>query len=163
MVTPNQNPADFQREFRTAQQDIDNTRIDIDVLQSKLDKLQQDFEVLQGKFRYPGTKFLVDLEYRLLYEGTLTVPASSAISSAVIETLPGALHAVYSLSAHCMQSSVALICDGSAPALVGLHVHLLRSRSLDPIRIDVTARVQNTTSTEHTVAIRVWRRLGIGS
>lgn len=150
-------------DLEVVQDTIVEIQSDSTVQRADLALLSKKFDELEGKLRFPGTKFLVDLEYRLVYEGTLTAPFSSAISSTIIESLPGTLHAVYIISAYCAVPSVSVICDGSASDLVGIHAHLVRTFETSPARIDVTVRLRNTSITSRDVVVRVWRRLGIGS
>lgn len=139
---------------------------DRDQQRQDLDRLRREFDQLSQKLRYPGTKFLVDLEYKLVYDATLTATASTQTVSAVIETLPGALHAVYALSAYASGSDTPkVITDGAI--IVGptdaVTVALQRQRTSSPRTIAVKVILYNSAVTDYDIAIRVWRRLGMGS
>ena len=135
------------------------------------DRLRREYDQLAIKLRSPGTKFLVDLEYKLVFptdtaDGVITVGAASLHVTTPIETLPGALHAVYVLSAYAPSSNTpVLISDGSvivSPAdaiSVGLH----RQRQTSPTRIETSVVLYNSGASPQDVAVRVWRRLGMGS
>src|SRR4029077_154096 len=101
---------------------------DRDRLREDLDRLRREFDQLDGKLRYPGTKFLVDLEYKLVYEGTITAPLNS-IATQVIQTLPGALHALYALAAYATETGILVLTDGGGAGPPGsLAVRLGRQR-----------------------------------
>lgn len=147
------------------QQQAATLRADLDRTERERVTLQRAHDQLAQKLRYPGTKFLVDLEYKLIHDATLTVPTGGVVT-ALIETLPGALHALYHLSAYCVDSSSpGVVVDGEiegARALT-LAASLQRVRQTAPLRIEVTLVVTNNTVADRDVAVRVWRRLGMGS
>jgi hypothetical protein len=135
-------------------------------LTSKHDLLRRDFDQLAVKFRAPGTRFLVDLEYKLVYDDTITVGASSLHVATPFETLPGTLHALYALSAYCSDSNTPVVIgDGSvivAPSdAVSIGIH--RQRATSPTRIEASVVLYNSGAVEADIAVRVWRRLGMGS
>jgi hypothetical protein len=161
-------------------EDIENSQDDILALQTNYTKLKTDvdllrtqFDDLTGKLKYPGTKFLVDLEYRLVFDDTIIVNHDSAITSAPIEVLPGLLHAVYAISAYAPTSDIPIIVMDGAYVKVTtatsqniVTVALQRQRSTNPDAITVSLRVSNKLDPDLdnvNVAIRVWRRLGMGS
>jgi hypothetical protein len=153
---------EIERTFRDLRTDLDQARRDIA-------KAQHDHDQLSGKLRYPGTKFLVDLEYKLVYDATLTAAGTPATTvqtlGPVFETLPGLLHAVYELSAYAPGSNVPVITShggGGTPASV-IQVRLERARQTGPTRTEIRVAMQNTIGTDYAVAVRVWRRLGMGS
>jgi hypothetical protein len=139
---------------------------DRDRLREDLDRLRREFEQLNGKLRYPGTKFLVDLEYKLAYEGTTTV-ATGGSTNTLVDTLPGLLHGVYVLSAYCTDSTSPLVvCDGGLYGGPGLTIGVYLARVQvpgPPPAIEVRLIVANGTLNPRTVAVRVWKRLGMGS
>lgn len=140
---------------------------DRDVQRGEHDRLRRQFEVLEGKLRFPGTKFLVDLEYQLVYEGSIVAIMSTLTTSEPIETLPGALHAVYALSAYAPSTSVPVVInDGSvivAPS-DAVTVAIQRQVLTGPTRTEARVAVYNSSASgDHTIAVRVWRRLGMGS
>jgi hypothetical protein len=143
---------------------------DRDELKAKLEKLRVDHDVLSGKLRFPGTKFLIDLEYRVVYDATATFGHAGTTGAftltAAFDTLPGTLHAVYALSAHAPSSDTpVLITDGSvivAPANA-ITIALQRQRQTSPTRIEAKLAVYNSTASDQSLAIKVWRRLGMGS
>lgn len=143
---------------------IEDLRKDRAALQQRLDTLRADFDRFLNKFQ-PGTKFLVDLEYKLVFDGTITVAASTLQLSSVIETLPGTLHALYGLSAYAPSSNTpVLITDGSvivAPSNA-VTVALQRQRQTSPTRIETKVAVYNATASSADIAVRVYRRLGVG-
>jgi len=156
----------------------------VDQEKQKLLDLTRRFDLLSQKLSTPGTKFLVDLEYRMVYNGTLVVPrgyvdattfamAPGLVDSPIIETLPGSLHAVYAVSAYCATADSPVICDGASWSATNtgtgampydaLLVSLVRTYATAPTRVDVTVQVLSPFYTAtRTVAVKVWRRLGIG-
>lgn len=151
--------ADLQALTATLRTELDRERQD-------RQQLRREYDGLANKLRYPGTKFLVDLEYKLVYDTTLTIATSTLALGAVFETLPGALHAVYALSAYAPSSNTpVLITDGSvivAPSNA-VTVAIQRQRQTSPTRIEAKVAVYNATAGDVDIAIRVWRRLGMGS
>jgi len=151
-------------EAERARKELSKALADLSTTQRDLDTLTKRFEILSGKLQTPGTKFLVELEYRLLYDSVLVVPATSGLSSGVFETLPGLLHAVYLISAYCDNASPSVICDGEEiSGLTGvIGVSILRKKISGPA---ITAEVwaHNNTASERNAYVRVWRRLGMGS
>lgn len=136
-------------------------------LRQEHERLRREFDVLEGKLRFPGTRFLVDLEYQLVYEGSIVAIMSTLTTSEPIETLPGALHAVYALSAYAPSTSVPLVInDGSvivAPS-DAVTVAIQRQVLTGPTRTEARVAVYNSSASgDHTIAVRVWRRLGMGS
>jgi hypothetical protein len=136
------------------------------VPRADFDRLRREYDDLRNKLRYPGTKFLVDLEYQLVYEGTVSVATLDVEVDDVFETLPGALHAVYRLSAYSTDSNTpVVVCDGSlsvAPSDT-VAVAIQRQRQTSPTRIEASVIVRNDTADTVNIAVRVWRRLGMGS
>ncbi len=132
----------------------------------ELDRLREEYDTLAGKLRYPGTDFLVQLEYQMVYEGTLTAVASTLTTSPIFDTLPGALHAIYALSAYCPTSNVpVIVTDGSvivAPA-DAVSVAIQRQLRTGPTRIEARVAMYASTATDYPIAVKVWRRLGMGS
>ena len=165
--------------------DFMNFRKEVDKSKRELLDLTRRFDLLSNKLNTPGTKFLIDLEYRMVYDAILTVPRRylssdtflilpGLVNSPVIETLPGALHADYLLSAYCPVVDSPVVCGGVSWSPDGpvagvqpydaLLVSMVRTYKIDPIRVDVTVQVTNPCyETSRTVAVRVWRHLGIGS
>lgn len=145
---------------------VQQLRTELDRAEQERRALESDFLTLKRKLSLPGTKFLVDLEYRLVYDATLTATASALTTSAVFETLPGTLHAVYVLSAHAPSSNTpVLITDGSvivAPTNA-VTVAVQRQRATSPTRTEAKVAVYNSAATDQSIAVRVWRRLGMGS
>lgn len=145
---------------------IQQLRTDLDTERRERTKLFADFNQLSQKLRYPGTKFLVELEYKLVYDASQTVADATLSSPVVIETLPGTLHAVYEVSAYCSDSNTPVIlCDGtsSVSPSAAIAVMLQRQRATSPTRIEVSVLIRNDSGASRTVAVRVWRRLGMGS
>jgi hypothetical protein len=128
------------------------------------DRLRREFDVLAGKLRYPGTEFLVHLEYQVVFDSTVVAEASTLSTSEIFETLPGAQHVPYVLSAYAPTSSVPLlVCDGSiivAPA-DAVTVAIQRQLQTGPTRIEARIAVYSATGGTHTIAVKVWRRLGM--
>jgi len=153
-------------EAERARRDLDKILTDTSVARRDLDTLTRRFEGLSGKLQTPGTKFLVELEYRLVYDATITVPAASA-TAVTVETLPGLLHSVYVLSAYCYDSDTpSVVCDGTIESTLGgaAAVRLQRTRVTGPpLSVLVEVVVKNTTANERQFPVRVWRRLGMGS
>lgn len=140
---------------------------DRDQLREKVDRLRRDHDTLSGKLRFPGTKFLVDLEYKLVLDTTITAAASTlTVPAGFFESLPGALHAVYCVSALCTDSNIpVVITDGSiivAPA-GAISVGVQRQLKTTPTRIESQVAIYNSVAAPHDVAVRIWRRLGMGS
>jgi hypothetical protein len=146
--------------------EIQKLKRDRDRLQIKVDRVRQDFDLFQGRLRYPGTQFLIDLEYLLVLDVTLSCNGPALTIGNVFETLPGALHAVYTLSAYATDSDVPVIMtDGSvlvAPA-DSVTVAIQRRRQSTPVRTEARIVIYNNTAAAKNIAVRVWRRLGMGS
>jgi hypothetical protein len=145
---------------------LDDLRRDRDRQRQDFDRLRREYDDLRTKLRYPGTAFLVELEYKLVYEGTIEVATVDIEVDDIFETLPGAIHAVYVLSAYCTDSNTpVVVCDGSlsvAPSNA-VAVAIQRQRQTSPTRIEASVVVRNDTAGTVNVAVRVWRRLGMGS
>jgi hypothetical protein len=145
---------------------IQQLQADLDAERRERLKLRTDFDLLSSKLRTPGTKFLVDLEYRLVYDATQTVADATLSTPVLIETLPGTLHAIYEVSAYCTDSNTPVIlCDGtsSVSPAAAIAVMLQRQRATSPTRIAVSVLIRNDSGASRSVAVRVWRRLGMGS
>jgi hypothetical protein len=145
---------------------IQQLQADLDAERRERLKLRTDFDLLSSKLRTPGTKFLVDLEYRLVYDATVEIAHSMMVTGALVETLPGTLHAVYAVSAYAPSSNTPLvITDGSIIVPPGntFSVALQRRRQTSPTRIETTLVYYNFTGVDQFIAVRVWRRLGMGS
>jgi hypothetical protein len=139
---------------------------DRDRQRQEFDRLKREHDALANKLRYPGTKFLVDLEYKLVYEDTITVGAVSLHVEPPFETLPGTIHAIYALSAYAPSSNTPVVIgDGSvivAPSdAVSIGIH--RQRATSPTAIEASVVLYNSGAVEADIAVRVWRRLGMGS
>lgn len=151
--------AKLQDTARQLQQDLDRER-------QERERTTRDVEGLQRRLLQRGSKFLVDLEYRLVHEATVSVAAGTVVVGAVFDTLPGTLHAVYVLSAYAPSSNTpAVITDGSvivAPANA-VSVGVQRQRQTTPLRIEASVIYDNTGGAAASIAVRVWRRLGMGS
>jgi hypothetical protein len=148
----------------------DQQKQDMTQLQRDHTQLRREYDLLANKLRYPGTKFLVDLEYKLVYDTTLTVPSSPTyLVSPVFETLPGRLHAVYALSAYPVDSNVDIVvCDGWVLGPLGtlnsgVSIAIARQRQAAPLRIEHSVVINNSAGISVDIAIRIWRRLGMGS
>jgi hypothetical protein len=133
---------------------------------SDVTRLSVRVESFTQKLSTPGTKFLVNLEYRLVYDTVVTVPNITATFGAVFETLPGALHAVYVISAFATTNlTVQVLTDG--PIIVGpgslCTVAIARQQKAAPTRIESTIIYYQNTGAPLDVSVRVWRRLGMGS
>lgn len=155
---------DLDDAIRTLERDRDRQRQD-------LDRLRREYDALATKLRYPGTKFLVELEYKLVYDATVTAGWSGSTGALTLtsafDTLPGALHAVYHISAYATASTTpVLITDGSvivAPT-DAITIAVQRQLQTGPTRTEAKLAIYNSSgSTNHSVAVRVWRRLGMGS
>lgn len=147
---------------------LEQVQRDLAALTTKHDTLKRDHDQLSGKLRSPGTKFLVDLEYKLVHESTVAVAAGTVVVGSVFETLPGALHAVYVLSAYAPASNTpVVITDGSvivAPAnAVSVAIQRKRASSGTQLSLQAAVIYDNTGAVSVDVAVRVWRRLGMGS
>ena len=149
---------------------VQQLRADLEEERRKQARLVADFTQLSAKLRSPGTKFLVDLEYRLVYENTALVIPLNYTGAVPIETLPGKLHALYLLSAYAVSDTTAVVVtDGpllpvTTPLADGVSIAIERQLATSPARILVGLRVANTRAANAvTVAVRVWRRLGMGS
>jgi hypothetical protein len=153
---------DFDELDRT----VETLTRDRDQLRQDVERLRREFDQLNSKLRYPGTKLLVDLEYQLLYDSTTTVVTLGSTNT-LIETLPSLLHAVYQLSAYCTDStSPYVVCDGGLVGSPGLTIGVYLARVQvpgPPKAIEVRLIVSNPTAANRTIAVRVWRRLGMGS
>lgn len=129
------------------------------------DKLRREYDTLASKLRYPGTDFLVKLEYERVYDGTILAEPSTISTSAIFETLPGALHAPYVLSAYALNSSVpVIICDGAVIVSPSdtITIAIQRQYQTGPARIESRVVVYNSSVSEFNIAVRVWKRLGLG-
>ena len=149
-----------------AQLEIQASRRDLDTTERERSQLRRDFDQLASKLRYPGTSWLVDLEYRLVYDATIAVPDITATVGVVFETLPGALHALYVVSAYApTNTTVAVLTDG--PIIVGpaplCTVAITRQLLASPSRIESRCLYYQNTGASLDVAVRIWRRLGMGS
>jgi hypothetical protein len=137
---------------------------DYAALAAKHDKLRTDYDLLSLKLRYPGTKFLVDLGYRLVYDATITCAAGGPHST-LIQTRKDLQHAVYVLSARRTDTNgEGVLYNGMATVLPGNSVQLaIESRynssgpSLDTYLLDY-----NSKATSVSVAVKIWQRLGLG-
>lgn len=139
--------------------DLDRTERD----RARLEQLVKDFT---NKLRYPGTKFLVDLEYKLVYDATQSVTNATLSTPVIIETLPGTLHALYVVSAYCSDSNTPVVlCDGtvSVSPANAVSVMIQRQRATSPTRIESSVLIRNDSGGTRAIAVRVWRRLGMGS
>jgi hypothetical protein len=152
-------PEELDAALRELQRDRDRQRQDFD-------RLRREYDQLAAKLRYPGTELLPYLQYQRVYDGTLTAASATLTTSEIFDTLPGALHATYLLSAYAATSSVPLvISDGSvivAPS-DALTVAIQRQRQTGPTRIEARVAVYNSAVGDYDVAVRVWRRLGMGA
>lgn len=149
-----------------AEEAIQELQRDRDRQRQDFDRLRREYDDLRNKLRYPGTKFLVDLEYKLVYDETNTIAHSSMVQGDVFETLPGALHALYCVSAYAPSSNTPLIItDGSVIVPPGntFSVAVQRQRQTSPTRIEASLVYYNFTGVDQAIAVRVWRRLGMGS
>jgi hypothetical protein len=149
--------------------EIDSTLADLrrDLTRERDERrlLQRKLDDLTNKLRYPGTKFLIDLEYALVYDDTIAVGALSLHVEPPFETLQGLLHSVYEPSAYCPTSNTpVVVTNGSlivAPAdAISVAIH--RQRQTGPTRIDASVAIYNASASPIEIAVRVWRRLGMG-
>ncbi len=145
------------------QEQVDGLAERADAQREDFDKLEARFDQLAAKFG-PGTKFLVDLEERLVYPETTITAVKNTTTVAVIETLPGALHASYRLSAEPTETGVVVITDGLGVVPTnGCAVCLGREYKTGPTRIEITVRVYNSDATnDHPIKVKIWKRLGLG-
>lgn len=127
------------------------------------DKLRADFTVLSNKLRYPGTKFLIDLEYKLVYDATVSANPGTFTISTAFETLPGGLHAVYHVSGYA--SDIVVVSDGNVivPPTPSISICIQRELLTNPTRVEAKVYLYNSDVSAHSVSVRVWRRLGLGS
>lgn len=157
-------------DLEVVQNTIAEIQSDSTIQQTDLALLSKKFDELEGKLRFPGTKFLVDLEYNIVYDARIVINTSST-SQISIDTLHGELHAVYQLSAYATTNTPIILMDGASLGSLtdlgsltnGVSVCLLRQRASDPTRIEIYLNVINSIASPQTLAIKVWRRLGIGS
>jgi hypothetical protein len=163
-------PDELEDAVTAVQQQADTLRADVDRLRTEYDRTVRAFDQLSQKLRYPGTKFLVELEYKLVYDTTVTATTAPAVSTwpaaTPFDTLPGTLHAVYVVSAYAPSSNTpVVITDGSvivAPSNA-VSVAIQRQRQTSPTRIEAKIIIDNSTGVDQSLALRVWRRLGMGS
>jgi len=153
-------------EAERARRDLDKALSDLSTTRRDLDTLTRRFEVLSGKLQTPGTKFLVELEYKLVYDAVVSVPDVTVAFGAIFETLPGALHSIYVVSAFATtNTTVQVLTDG--PILVGptsrCSVAISRQQKASPTRIEATVIYYQNTGAALNVSVRIWRRLGMGS
>lgn len=145
--------------IRDLERDRDQQRVEFD-------RLRVGYEQLRNQLRYPGTRFLLDLSWKRVYKGTVSVATVTLNVGAVFETLPGAQHALYLPSAYCTDSNTpVVVCDGAlsvAPANT-VAVAVQRQKQSSPTRIEAKVLVRNDTAGTVNVAVEVWRRLGIGA
>jgi hypothetical protein len=164
-------PDELDDAVTTLQQERQTLRADLDKLRTEYDRTARAFEQLSQKLRYPGTKFLVELEYKLVYEVTTSIGPGSVVvvptvGTPAFETLPGTLHAVYVLSAYAPDSDTpVVVMDGSviAPPANTVSIGIQRQRQSSPLRIEARLILDNAGGGTHNVTVRVWRRLGMGS
>lgn len=137
-------------------------RRDRDAQRQRYDKLKADFDAFLNKFQ-PGTKFLVNLEYRLIYDTTLTLATGGPVET-LIETRKDLQHAVYELSAKRTDTNgEAVIYGGTVSVVPGNSVQLaLESRynSSGP-SVDTYLVSYNSKGSDVAVAVKIWRRLGM--
>lgn len=142
-------------------EDLDRVQSDVADLRAELERQKAEAEQFRAKFG-PGTKFLVDLEERLVYSGTITA-VKNTVTTTLVDTLQGALHASYRVSTQPTETGVGIIGDGAGTIPTnGIAVALGREYKTSPIRIEVSVRLTNThTTTDHPIAVKVWRRMGL--
>jgi hypothetical protein len=148
-------------EIEAALRELERAR---DQQRQDFDKLKREFELLNGKLRFPGTDFLIRLEYQAVYEGTILAAASTLTTAPIFDTLPSAQHALYHVSAYAPTSSVPiLVTDGSLIVNPSdpVTVAILRQLRTGPTRIECRVAVYNFTGGEQTIAVKVWKRLGM--
>jgi hypothetical protein len=163
-------PDELEDAIQTLQDAQQTLRTEHDKLRTEYDRTARAFDQLSQKLRYPGTKFLVELEYKLVYDTTVTATTAPAVSTwpaaTPFDTLPGTLHAVYVVSAYAPSSNTpVVITDGSvivAPSNA-VSVAIQRQRQTSPTRIEAKIIIDNSTGVDQGIALRVWRRLGMGS
>ena len=151
--------------------DVQQLRADLDQERRERLALKATVEQLRTKLLYPGTKFLVELEFRVIFEGRILVALNSTRAD-LIDTLPGELHALYQVSAYSVSNTPMVLTDGalssypalSPPLAEGVSVCLQRQRQSAPVRTEVSLRLVNASATMNAnIAVKVWRRLGMGS
>ena len=139
---------------------IAQLQADLDAERAERDILRKDHDALH----LTVMGLAVKAQYRLLYDATVAV-GSGTETSDIFETLPGTLHAIYAVSAYAPDSDTpVIVANGpveSAPS-AGICVSIQRQRQSNPTRIECRVLLDNSGSVAN-VAVRVWRRLGIGS
>lgn len=150
---------EIEDRIRTLERDGEQRRV-------ALDRLRTEYDQLRNQLRYPGTRFLVDLSYKLVYDATITAAASggsgTATAGPVFETTDG--QAVYVLAAHCTDSDTPLVTThggGTTTSADSIVVRLEHQRA--GRKWEHYVAVTNFLLADHDVAVRVWRRLGMGS
>lgn len=162
--------AQLESDIALTQSNVETLQTQSDELQIQSDKVKQDLDILTTRLISPGGRFLIDLEYQTVYAAQIVIDTSST-SRISIDTLPGELHAVYQLSAYATTNTPIILMDGASLGSLtdlgsltnGVSVCLLRQRASDPTRIEIYLNVINSIASPQTLAIKVWRRLGIGS
>lgn len=149
--------ADLERLVEELQRDRDKLREDHE-------KLRHEYDVLAGKLRYPGTDFLVKLEYAPIFDSTITATSADITISAPFDTIPGTGHASYLLSAYVPTSNTpVIICDGSIIVAPSNTIAVAIQRSVDtgPTRTVARVVLYNSAVLDYDVSVRVWKRLGL--
>jgi hypothetical protein len=149
--------------------DLDQLPAAVDTLQRDRDRLSQDaerlrreFDQLNSKLRYPGTRFLVDLEYSLVFDTTVTA-ALSTTTTTLVEIVPGAQLATYRVAALPLETGVIVLTDGGGASPVnGIALRLGHELLAGPTRTQTTLLATNVLAANHTVRVKIWRRMGMG-
>ena len=146
-------------------EDLSDLRREFDREREERRALERRYDTLAAKLSYPGTRFLVDLSYKLVYDATLTAAASggsgTATTGPVFEITEG--HAVYVLAAHCTDSDTVLVTThggGTTTSADSIVARIEHQRS--GTKWEHYVGLTNFILADHDVAVKVWRRLGMG-
>jgi hypothetical protein len=141
---------------------VETLERDRERLRQDVDRLRRDFDQLNAKLRYPGTRFLVDLEYTLVFDTTVAAVLNTT-TTRVIEILPGEQLATYRLAAVPLETGVIVLTDGGGASPVnGIALRLGHERLAGPTRTQTTLLATNVLAANHTVRVKIWRRVGMG-
>lgn len=128
------------------------------------DRLRREFDQLTNKLRYPGTRFLIDLAYKLVYANTALSVATLGPHTTLIEQRNDLQHGVYVMSAKQTATDAEGVIYDGAPVVVPGNAVLLSIYSAynaSGPSLDTYLVAYNTKGATVTVDVKVWRRLGL--
>lgn len=142
---------------------IEQLRSDLDAEKRERERLRTDFDLLSSKLRTPGTKFLVDLEYRLIYSGTVSIPTLGPHDT-LLETRKDGQDAIYEMSAKRTDTNGEGVIYFGAPVVAPPNAVLLcldTRYATGPNRQETYLVAYNTKGSTVNVTVKVWRRIGM--